>query len=107
MIEVQATLRNNGWTVKIRPLIEPGNYVVTGRGTEMWVAVRPSGGIGGGHYLVAVVNFNRCGCLNAQKWSAEDIVRYVGIENKVDAATLATALDAILAMEERKLVAVK
>lgn len=107
MLEVQATLRNDGWPVKVRRLKTPGNYVVSGRATEMRVAVRTSAGIGGGRYLVAVVNFNRCGCLNAGKWSAEDIVQYIGIENKIDAATLAAALNVIFAAEEGRLVAVK
>ncbi|RKO65742.1 hypothetical protein [Desulfofundulus salinus] len=107
MMEVQAYLRKESWPVKIRPLRAKGNYVVSGRGTEMWIAVRPSGGIGGGDFLVAVTNFNRCGCLDARKWSAGDVQQYIGIENLVDAVTLAAALDAIFKMEEGKLVAMK
>ncbi|OAT83496.1 hypothetical protein [Desulfotomaculum copahuensis] len=107
MLETQATLRKENWPVKIRPLKAKGNYVVSGKGTEMWVAVRPSFGMGGGNYIVAVVNFNCCGCLDARQWSAADIVQYIGVKNKVDAATLAAALDVIFAMEEGKLVAVQ
>ena len=107
MLETQATLRKESWPVKIRPLKARGNYVVSGKSTEMWVAVRPSNGLGGGDYIVAIVNFNCCGCLNARHWLPEDIVRYIGIKNKVDAATLAAALNVIFGMEESKLVAVQ
>ena len=61
----------------------------------MWVAIRPALGIGGGRYLIAVTNFNRCGCLDARPWSAEDIQQHVGVQNNVDAATLAAALEVI------------
>lgn len=105
MLEARATLRKESWPVKIRPLKAKGNYVVSGKGTEMWVAIRPSCGMGGGDYLIAVTNFNRCGCLDARKWSAEDIMQYLGVKNRIDAATLAAALDVIFVMEEGKLVA--
>lgn len=61
----------------------------------MRLAIRPSHGIGGGKWLVAETNYNRCGCLNAQHWYAEDIQQYIGIENLIDAATLAAALNLI------------
>ncbi|MDQ0286366.1 hypothetical protein J2Z49_001480 [Desulfofundulus luciae] len=105
MMEVQASLHDNRWPVKIHPLRAPGNYVITGRGTEMWIAVRPSGGIGGGSHLIAVINFNRCGCLDADKWSAADVQQYIGIENPVDAATLAAALNVILGRNQENGVA--
>lgn len=94
-METQATLNEKAWPVAITPLDGPGNYLVSGRGTGMWVAVRPSLGIGGGRYLIAVTNFNCCGCLDDRQWSAGDIQQHVGIRNKVDAATLAAALEII------------
>jgi len=38
-----------------------GNVNVSGRGSELMVAIRPSFVVGGGDYLVAVTNYNRCG----------------------------------------------
>ncbi|MCL6480072.1 MAG: hypothetical protein K6T65_17035 [Peptococcaceae bacterium] len=94
MDNITAWLNGYSWPVRVVPLGD-GNYKVTGRGTELLVANRPSGCVGGGEYLVAVVNYNRCGCLDVRKWTAEDMRQYIGIENRVDAATLVAALNAL------------
>lgn len=94
-MDTQATLNGKVWPVSVTPLEGLGNYLASGRGTGMWVAVRPSLGICGGRYLIAVTNLNCCGCLDAGQWSAEDIQQHLGVRNKVDAATLAAALEVI------------
>jgi hypothetical protein len=94
-LETTAQLKKNSWPVKIKPLGN-GNYIITGRSTELRLAIRLSHGIGGGEYLIAETNYNRCGCLNSwQRWDAEDIQQYIGIDNPVDAATLAAGLNLI------------
>jgi hypothetical protein len=95
MFKTTAKLRGKTWPVTIKSLGR-NNYIVSGRSTELRLAIRPSHDIGGGEWLVAELNYNRCGCLNAQNWHAEDIQQYIGLENLVDAATLAAALNILL-----------
>lgn len=59
------------------------------------VLIRDSYGYCGGDYLVAVSNYQRCGCLDARIFNGDDIHQYVGIENIVDAYTLAAGLRVI------------
>ncbi|MBO8128267.1 MAG: hypothetical protein H0Z39_03585 [Peptococcaceae bacterium] len=62
----------------------------------MDVAIRLSNGIGGGRFIIAVTNWNRCGCLGPYTdITASDVQQYIGLENPVDAATLAAALNNI------------
>lgn len=95
-MNVTARLNGRSWPVRVVSLSGGSNYKIIGRGTELLVAIRPSGGMGGGDRLVAVINYNRCGCLDAREWTAEDIQHYIGVENQVDAATLAAALNVLL-----------
>lgn len=84
---ITAGSKQNTWPVKIK--IRDGEYFeVTGRGTmmELYLTKTSAG------YLVAVPNyFKRCGYVPAG-CDAHDIMDYVGIDNFVDATTLAAAI---------------
>ncbi|MCL6591998.1 MAG: hypothetical protein K6U80_18875 [Firmicutes bacterium] len=94
MITTEARLNGQSWPVKVYYLGN-GNYEISGRGTMLHVLIRDSYGYCGGDYLVAVSNYHRCGCLNDWIFNGGDIQQHVGIENTVDAYTLAAGLRAI------------
>lgn len=81
---------DGGWPVTVKQ--RSGNqYEVSGRGTCFDLFMSEAAG---GH-LLSVPNFQRCGVVPAD-CTPGDIQRYVGITNKVDATTLATAVRYLL-----------
>jgi len=87
---ITAGSQRDNWPVKIK--VRAGEYFeVTGRGTglDLYLTETNAG------YLVAVPNFNRCGHVPAD-CNAYDVADYVGIENRVDATTLAAAIRYII-----------
>lgn len=81
-----AQLGDEQWSVRIQ---EQGNemYIISGRSSRMdlYLVGTHNG------YLVAVPNMNRAGLVPADV-NAHGIQEYVGLENVVDAATLAAAV---------------
>lgn len=76
----------SNWPVKIRA--RAGEYFeVCGRGTSLhlYLTETASG------YLVSVPNYNRCGLAPAD-CDAYNVMEYVGLENQVDATTLAAGI---------------
>ncbi|MTV47731.1 hypothetical protein GJ688_01880 [Heliobacillus mobilis] len=75
-----------GWHVRIR--VQAGErFEISGRGTSMFVYITEANG----QYLVVEMTNKRAG-LVPQRCSEDDIMDYVGIDNRVDAITLATAV---------------
>lgn len=74
-------------TWEVRILRRAGYFEVCGRSTSMDVYLRKTHA----GYLVSVPNFRRCGIVPVD-CSGLDIQEYVGIENPVDATTLAAAI---------------
>jgi hypothetical protein len=83
---VMAARGKEKWPVCIT--LRAGEYFeVSGRSTSMdvYLAETYSG------YLVSIPNFQRCGVVPGD-CSLYDVQEYIGIDNKVDATTLAVAL---------------
>lgn len=83
---ITAGSKRDNWPVKIK--VRAGEYFeVSGRYTrfDLYLTETNAG------YLVSVPNHNRCGHVPAD-CSAYDVMNYVGIENQVDATTLAAAI---------------
>lgn len=87
---VTAQSGKNKWSVTITK--RAGEYFeICGRGTRMDVYIHEANA----GYLVSVPNFQRCGHV-PEGCSTNDIINYVGIENQVDAATLAAAVRCLI-----------
>jgi len=86
---IMARLKNDTWPVEI--CRRDGYFEVCGRGTRLEVYLAQTGD----GLLVSVPNFNRCGHVPAD-CNAYDVADYVGIENRVDATTLAAAIRYII-----------
>ena len=83
---ITAGSKRDNWPVKIK--VRAGEYFeVSGRCTrfDLYLTETNAG------YLVAVPNHNRCGHVPAD-CNTYDVMHYVGIENQVDATTLAAAI---------------
>jgi hypothetical protein len=88
-IAITATNNKTTWPVNIKPMhgFNCGGYTITGRDTSLDTFLsRVPGGI-----LVSLPNWQRAGivpsCCNRF-----DVMNYIGLENEVDAATLAAAV---------------
>lgn len=79
------------WEVEITRKWD-GGFEVCGRSTRLTVYLTKT--LSG--YLVSVPEYHRCGIIPAAA-SYYDIMEYVRIENKVDAATLAAAVRHLIA----------
>ncbi|MGI9861344.1 hypothetical protein SDD30_08165 [Moorella naiadis] len=83
---IMAARGKEKWPVRIT--LRAGEYFeVSGRSTRMdvYLAETNSG------YLVSIPNFQRCGVVPGD-CSLYDVQEFIGIDNKVDATTLAVAL---------------
>lgn len=87
---VEARDEYDTWPVKIELLGD--QFIISGRCTRLdTYLIETDRG-----YLVAVTNYNRCGHV-PEDCTAYNIMDYVGIENKVDATTLAAAVRHLIA----------
>lgn len=87
---VEARDEYGTWPVKIELLGD--QFIISGRYSRLdtYLFETDQG------YLVAVTNYNRCGHVPAD-CTAYDVMDYVGIENQVDATTLAAAVRHLIA----------
>ena len=88
-IAITATNNKTIWSVNIKAIHDwrCGGYTITGRGTSLDTFLsRVSGGI-----LVSLPDYRRCGIVPSD-CNRFDIMNYIGLENEVDAATLAAAV---------------
>lgn len=91
---VKARMGNSKWPVTIKR--RAGEYFdISGRGTSLTVYITEtySG------YLVSVPNHKRCGNVPAD-CNMYDVMNYVGIENEVDASTLAAGVRWLIEHEQ-------
>ncbi|HHY66653.1 MAG TPA: hypothetical protein GX517_05560 [Alicyclobacillus sp.] len=90
MVEVAAQKGTDSWPVRIEAREQ--HFSVSGRGTSfaLYLTETDSG------FLVSLPLERRCGHV-PDDCSARDVMAYVGVENAVDAATLAAAIRCLAA----------